>query len=294
MKVVVVANCQVQPIAKSLASICGVDQVIAIPIHLHGTKHFDLPAKEFYEITQADDCVILTFQNSARFGDFSSDSLQAIHHKVFTITNIHFTGIHPDITYIGDRGGRLQSPIGDYHSKLVLHSYLTGRSVKQCLERFQGKEYEAVGYFDEYKKSAMELINRDQGNSIQFSKCFLEIIKEHPSLYTINHPTGFVFQEYTNLIAEKLGLNFVKFPHVMLPNYLANSAWWPVFDELAETHGLKYKSPMVFKQPDALGGKLIVLEEFVHASYKLYDKQSDRLRNARQALEILERWGSAA
>lgn len=291
MKIAVIANCQCQPIAKSLASIFGMDCVIAIPIHLYGTKHFELPAKKFYEFTQGGDCVILTFQNAATFGSFSSENLKATYDKVFTITNIYFTGIHPDITYVGDRGGRLQSPVGDYHSRLVLHSYLTGRSVRQCLERFTGQEYRNVGFFEEYDKSAMELMKRDLFNSIPFAKRFLEIIKEQPSLYTINHPTGYVFQEFTQLIIEKLSIKHPKFPYAMLPNYLANSVWWPIYPEIADMHGLKYSTPMLFKQPDNIGGRHLSLIDFIASSYNRYSRYDLRLRGTRQADNLIAQWG---
>jgi len=274
-----------------LATIPGVKSVLSVPIHLYGTKRFEKPHEEFLRIADDGSYIILTFANSEIFGDFSTNCLKNRFGNVFNITNIYFSGLHPDITYVGDRGGRLQSPIGDYHSKIVLHSYLTDRSAQQCRERFCGTEYSTIGYFDDYPKSADELLARDERNEIAFGRFFLDVVKKHPSLYTVNHPTGYVFQEYTCFIARRLGLKCVRFPIPMLPNYLANSAWWPIYPEIAEEHRLEYRTPMVFKQPDVLGGRMIGLDEFVNRSYENYDKQAERVRKTGQALKLLETWG---
>src|SRR5690606_37367728 len=116
-------------------------------------------------------------------------------------------------------------------------------------------------------------------------------IKLEPSLYSVNHPTSLVFQEYINFIAQKLNLDYIRFPIGYLPNNLAYSAWLPIYPEIAEENGLQYSSPMVFKQSDTIGGKFLRLDDFVEKSYEIYKEQDKRLRHLRQSQALLDTWG---
>jgi len=183
------------------------------------------------------------------------------------------------------------SEYADYHSKIILHSFITSRSKSHCLERFTGKVYEKLGMFDEFEKSKNQLIGRDVGIDFPFGKIFLEMVKEHPSLYTVNHPTASVFQEYIIYLAGLLGLRAHRMPLQILPNYFANNAWWPVYNEIGEYHSVQYSMPTVFKQPEKLGGKFIDLKEFIDRSYLDYARMGERIRSSKQARTIIEQWG---
>lgn len=292
MKIIIIANCQVLPLIKGLSFLTDVKYTLGLPIHLFGTKHFDKPKESFDELVKEDDFIILTFNNSAQFGEFATTKLKETYKNVITMTNIYFSGLHPDITYIGDRSGRISSSIGDYHSKIIIHSYMTGKSTDDCLALFNGANYKKLGFYSEYANSTSALLERDKENNITFGKYFMTLLKERPSLYTVNHPTPYIFQEYLCVIAEYLGIRTQRLPLEMLPNYLANSAWWPVYPEIAEQHSLNYQMPMVFKQPEAMGGKIMSLNEFVAHSYDLYNKSKERLYNSRQVVALMDTWGN--
>lgn len=291
MNICVIANCQVQPIVKGLSALAGVEQTAGLPIHLLGGPLFQKPQQEFRTLAESHDVTILSFLLGDRFGEYETIRLKQTMPRLYTITNLYFTGLHPDITYVGGQGGRLQSPIGDYHSKIILHSFVTSRSKSDCLARFAGTVYEKLGMFDEFDKSKNKLISRDNGIDFPFGKIFLEMVKEHPSLYTVNHPTAFVFQEYIIYLASLLGLRAHRMPLEILPNYFANTAWWPVYNEIGEYHSVQYSMPMVFKQPENLGGKFIDLEEFIDRSYLNYAGMEKRIRSSTQVQTIIEQWG---
>lgn len=286
LKIAIIGNCQAQPLSKALSAFEGVKATVPVPIHQYGTKHFLRPEEEFKALIQEPEAVVLSFVNGPRFNDFATATLKQTVKPLYTLTNIHFSGLHPDITYVGDQGGRIPSPLGDYHSKIILHSFLTGRSKPDCLARFCGNEYARLGYYQEFEKAATELRARDKELDIQFAEKFLSLLKEIPCLYTQNHPTPVVFQEYVLLIAQYLGLKAWRQPIELLPNYLAHSTWWPVYAEIAELHGLKYRMPLTFKQAEPLGGKFMELEQLIHASYQIYEKIPKRIRGSRQAAAL--------
>lgn len=291
MKICVIANCQVQSIVKGLSALADVEKIAGLQIHLIGSPFFQKPQEEFRTLAESHDVTVLSFLLGDRFGEYETRKLKQTMPRLFTVTNLYFSGLHPDITYIGGQGGRLQSPLGDYHSKIILHSFITGRSKSDCLERFAGKVYEKLGMFDEFEKSKNELIGRDIGIDFPFGKIFLEMVKERPSLYTVNHPTAFVFQAYIIYLAGLLGLRAHRMPLEILPNYFANAAWWPVYNEIGEYHSVQYSMPMVFKQPENLGGKFIDLEELIDRSYLDYARMEKRIRSSTQVQTIIEEWG---
>lgn len=286
-KIGIVANCQVEPLSKALAALNEVHTVVALPTHQYQSKHFEKPEEDFKRLIQDPDAIVLSYTHGPNFNEYATQALKQRIARFYTLTNIHFSGLHPDITYLGDQGGRIQSPLGDYHSKIILHSFLTGRSPHDCLARFCGKEYEKLGYYREFEKSAAELRNRDKNVDIPFAETFIGLLKEIPGLYTLNHPTPTVFQEYVLMIARHLGLKACRQPIELLPNYLAHSTWWPVYDEIAETHALKYRMSLTFKQPAPLGGKFMELKPLIEASYQLYEKIPDRLAGSRQVEALL-------
>jgi hypothetical protein len=276
---------------KGLSALPDVEQIAGLPIHLLGSPFFQKPQEKFRILAESHDVTILSFLLGDRFGEYETIRLKKTTPRLFTVTNLYFTGLHPDITYVGGQGRRLQSPLGDYHSKIILHSFVTSRSKRDCLERFAGKVYEKLGMFDEFEKSKNELIGRDVGIDFPFGKIFLEMVTKHPSLYTVNHPTAFVFQEYIIYLAGLLGLRAHRMPLEILPNYLADTAWWPVYNEIGEYHSVQYSMPMVFKQAENLGGKFIDLEEFIDRSYLDYARMEERIRSSTQVQTIIGQWG---
>ncbi len=290
MHIGVVVNCHVLPITKSLSNLAGVDSVFSVPIHLYGRPPFIDAAENFERLAQKPETVILSFQNGKAFGAYEIKTLRERVQPLYTLTNVNFSGLQPDIIYLGDQAGRIQSPIGDYHSKLIIHSFIQGLSPDQCQKRFNAKEFERLGLFRAYDVSKAELLRRDAELDIRFAKMFFELVNEVPCLYTINHPTPAVFQEFSSFIADFLGLTKILIPYEMLPNYLASSSWWPIYEPIREFHQLKYETPMLFKQPESLGGRFMGMEEFIARSYAIYNQIPVRIANARQVVSLLSDW----
>jgi len=224
---VVIANCHSLAVADAMA--IGARHVI--------TDFIDISfSKEPHMVEKIDRCFskdapefLLSFNLSEQFERLHTPRLRAHFGSRLTVfSNLHFAGLHPDITYIGPMGHRIKGFLGDYHSKLVLFSFATRYSVDKCLGLFNGLTYEKLGFFDEFQTSAAELIQRDETCDVKFGATFLDILKSEPSLYTINHPTGPVFIELSARLASYCGLDFVATSRVNFQNHLSNNYIWPV------------------------------------------------------------------
>ncbi|GAA0745900.1 hypothetical protein LRH25_11355 [Ideonella azotifigens] len=278
--VIVIGNCQAAPLAHMLEQLPDIATARSIAVHERGSKRFAEIDAELQPLLDRADTHVFTFPVKGEHGGYSTDELRQRTAKVKTITNLFFDGLHPDVTYVGQMSARLQSPLGDYHSKIILDAFCEGRSEAECRAMFNAAEYERRGYFQAYDRSAKELLARDKDVDVPFAKEFLGLVRQFPTLMTFNHPTSVVFQAYGVRLAKELGLTLPQFPAPYVKNPLAGSVLWPVYKELAQAHGLKYGTPMVFRQADSRGGCFFGLPDLIKRSYALYTHLGDALKAA--------------
>ncbi|QDG39807.1 hypothetical protein FJN14_15650 [Alteromonas mediterranea] len=273
MKIAIIANCQTQAISNYMRIISGCSEIVNVPAHLLGSEQYCKALTKLKDLVNDGSAIIFTFNLGERFGEIATQKIKATAKaKVFTITNLFFAGFHPDITYLGSMGKRILSPLGDYHSKIVLNSFTSGFSEEETIALFNEKTYKDLGFFEEYNKSKNELLARDKFSDIQFGEEFLQLVSSKPSLYTMNHPTPDVLYKFTCRLCEHAGITYSEFPPDFFNNYLSNAAWWPVYKEIAEYHKVNVSLPMIFKQPDSRGGNVLSLTQFVVRSYMRYNE----------------------
>jgi hypothetical protein len=275
MKLMVIANCHCLPLADALGFIGrGIKKVDFIDVNFMTQPHI---AEKIDFIYNEPDWRVLSFNLSANFERIETPKLQTVlGDRLTRFTNIHFSGLQPDITYVGGMGQRVSSAMGDYHSKIVLFSYVSSRSTEDCLHLFNGNVYEKLGYYKEYENSAKLLIERDESCDVEFAKSFLDMAREIPVLYTINHPTGAVLLALAEKLAASQGLDYASFAPAFFQNHLSNSNIWPIYNELAEYHGLKYRTPQYFAVSKGAEQRLLSRAEFVQKSYEIYADFADQ------------------
>ena len=264
-----VANCHCLPLADAFA-LC-VPGVRTDFIDVNFAQTMDYPAK-IAGLAASEAEIVFTQPISEKLGGVATDELRQRlgASGVVTFTNIHFTGLHPDITYLGGMGQRVQGFLGDYHSKLVLFSYASQRSLEDCLALFAGSTFERIGYFAAFDQSADELLVRDAALDVRFAETFIDMARKVPTLYTINHPTGAVFLALANALASHVGLPFLQWDPAMFQNHLSTNYIWPVYDEIAEHNRLAYRTPLVFVRKGQRDSRVATLREFVSGCYAAY------------------------
>jgi hypothetical protein len=266
----IVANCHCLPLADAFALCVPGASTDFIDINFAQTP--DTKARTAQLEPASAGQIVYTQPISDQFGELATASLRQRlgADGVVTFTNIHFTGMHPDITYLGQMGARLQSFFGDYHSKLVLFCHVSGRSIDDCIRMFTGTTYQKLGYFDAFRLSSNELMAREKGIDIQFAEQFLAMARQAPTLYTVNHPTGSVFLALAEAMATYCDLPFVRFDPAMFQNHLSINYIWPVYDAIAEHNGLAFRSAPYFVARAQRTSRAISLPEFVAGCYAAY------------------------
>lgn len=271
LKIAIVGNCQSTALASIIYRSIGVKVEIIVDINASGTEAY----KHAHWAVSNEDKVDFCFSQplSDEFGAISSNQLRkkyGARYKQFT--NLYFTGFHPDLTYFGSRAVRLQSALGDYHSRIALIGYIKGMSVSKTLDLFNFTSYERLEYFSNFDKSKIELLNRDEKNDVKFAAEFFEIAGRNLPLYTVNHPTVYALAPLAEMIIESTGLRRPTISTELMRNPLTEGSIWPVYIEIGKFLNLQYTSNMIFYPSFSQELPPMNLEKFVIRSFELYDE----------------------
>jgi tetratricopeptide (TPR) repeat protein len=206
---------------------------------------------------------------------------------------IHFSGLQPDMTYIGSAQDRFIGPMGAYHSRIVLTEFLSGHNESTALASFESEEYyESLDYFREFDRSAAELTRRDASCHLAGTPILMKYIHERPTLYTMNRPMNLVFKEIATEAFALLGLDFADVDAEYIPATLSGGAVWPPSVLAHARHGLKFPPSSMMKA--GFGSeRLLSIEDFVSESYQCYRDGKTRLLRMGIVKTILTRIGLA-
>lgn len=166
LNIAILGNCQSTSLYHYFERSPFINVTALLDINCQDTHEFEV-AKQKVLVERNLDFVI-SQPLSQNFGELASDNLRKIYQDRFLgLTNIFFTGLHPDLSYFGSFGTRVESPLSDYHSKLALLAFAKQLSVEECLALYNHDIYEKMGYFQAFHNSKDELLKRDEGNEIR-------------------------------------------------------------------------------------------------------------------------------
>jgi hypothetical protein len=74
-----------------------------------------------------------------------------------TLPLVEFAGFHPDCVRIETAAGRLESPTGEWHSRIAVIAYLAGCSLLETIALFNRLVFARLGYLDAYAKETARL-----------------------------------------------------------------------------------------------------------------------------------------
>ncbi len=279
VRILVVSNCQVQPLMHGIGNICKDIVVDTIPVHVVE------PAKRAAvfdrHIAQKNDyAAILSVPLSADYGPLAANAIKASFAPtpVFTIANIHFDGTLPDICYVGGLNERMPGPLDAYHSRIAVLGYLMNLPVEATVRLYCDAIYKRLEYYESFQRSLDEMARRDAETDIPLGDLLEMKVREGNCFLSHNHPTSLLMSAYVNKVCDFLaerGLvrhSGLKLSQETLINFLAHSAIFPVYPEIAAYHGLPYSTSYVFRTP-TYGEKPsspLDLQAFVAAEYESF------------------------
>jgi chloramphenicol O-acetyltransferase type B len=282
-RLLIISNCQVQPLKHGLAAVCADTDFDIVPVHVvaKGDR-----VREFKKILKdkAKYAGVLAINLSEEFGPFSTQDIAGSFHPVpvFSISNLYFSGLQPDATYIGGLSQRAPGPIGDYHSQLALLGYLLGLGVPQTVSLYCDIMYRYLGYYDAFQTSLDEMRSRDAHTDIPIGDLLESCVRQGVCFLSQNHPTSLLLAPYINRISAYLAERGIvdKIGDIQageLVNYLAYSSVFPVFPEIAARHDMPYAGNYIFRSVTEydVPGRVMDLERFVSGEFEAF-RQADQ------------------
>lgn len=278
-KILIISNCQVQPLKHGLSAVCRNIEIEALPVHVSRAEDRDATFAE-YIAKKSEYACVLSIPLSGEFGALTRERIVESFSPtpVFGITNLTYKGLHPDITYVGGISTRAAGPIGDYHSQIALLAYLMGLTTEAAAKMYCDKVYACMDYYSEHQESVAELQRRDETTTIPVGELIEERLRAGLCFLSHNHPTSFLLAPYINKIADWLQQKGIveRSGQDILPeelvNFLAFSSAFPVFPELAKHHGLSFPGSYVFRTATVgdLPSSTLSLAEFIEAEYRSF------------------------
>lgn len=288
-RILLISNCQVQPLKHGLANVCRNVRIDTIPVHIVSPQ--DRTATfSHYIARKADYSCVLSVPLSDEFGPLASS---VIHNAfaptpVLSIANIYFDGTLPDICYVGGINARMPGPIGEYHSRIALLGYLMNLPVEMTVRMYCDAVYKRLGYYDAFQQSLDEMSRRDALTDIPLGELLESKVREGNCFLSHNHPTGLLMSAYINRIGDVLferGLaspSGLRLSQEIFINFLAQSVIFPVYPEISEHHKLPYETSYVFRT-STVGdepSKAINLTDFVVAEYHAFKSANQEVLNS--------------
>ncbi len=277
--VAVSSNCQTAGVVACLKELFPRDQITALPLPwpFDVEGHADrfagqLDGHDFWvTIATADACSQVLARISGQ------------RPQVLRIPAIGFSAFHPDLCYAQDEStGALTTH--HYNSAIVAWSYRNGLSPEDVVRLFDGQIYASLGYLDQWAagRQLMQQLFRVAGLETSFEPFFRAIQRSGCFMHSINHPTIFVLEQLSKIVAGRMGANPAQLDRALTVRDGLTDTVWPLYPEVADALSLPGGN-LVWKvgASEWLEG----VREYVRFCFEDYARQGI----ARERLQILHR-----
>jgi len=259
-RITIISNCQGPEIARHLASMTGA-AVIGRDVTAFRPELLDGWMRD----CETADHIVAAPLSGLFEGLRVAQLKERFPGKVVTLSPVHFLGLFPDILALGPMSARLQGPMAE-HSGLALYGFLSGLSVAECVALFRDETYERFGYYASWASSQAEFYEREKTADIRIADEFFGRVTHEPLLLTHNHPTTITFAMICRKLCSLLGIQCQTIPAGLGSTVQASMPTWPLYDEVARHHAIRYRSTQLFvREQEAYD-----LPTFVRRSYEVY------------------------
>lgn len=278
----VISNCQTQPLAHYMALHCRNAEFRQFGIHDVFGDSLNKKIESVVSSKSEIDFVISVQLNSQDFGDLIIGRIRDtfLGKPVYIIPQFYFDGLHPDSTYIGERGVRVGNLIGDYHSAIAFACYLLEKNAAEAVKAYNERTYRRLGHFDKYDASMAEFIKRSENQDIPFAEEMRALLLRELCFYTINHPSATLLGNFSAKIADRLARDGIcdrlSWPlhSDLLPDFLSFRSIYPIYPEIAAYFGVSSLGSYLFK-PGTTDNKPVApldLQTFVDEEYRRFSE----------------------
>jgi len=265
-KIVILGNCQSGPLETLLRHRGGVKHIKSYLEHSLNKE--TLNDADLREIESAD-LIISQPLLSESFGPLETKKLTGSRKNVLIIPNLYFTGMHPELVYVGSSKNRLKSQLDEYHSAIAIAAFFAGLSVKETISLYRSREFfEDCGFFDEWQESLREYLLREYVCDISLFKYLQGKAKRDLMFYTVNHPALPLLAQLASAILELFDIQ----PNwqTAIRDEFKFLVIYPVWTPLVGYYGLGFQNNDNFY----VKNRPISLEKYLNLTFKDYRERT--------------------
>ena len=192
LKIAVYGNCQAEAIQKMFLRFPEKFAVVAIrPVHLLDRGR---PEEVISKIRDVD--YFFYQPDSGGYGDLASGRIIENLCKYSTsisFPSVYFDAFHSRQMYLRDpRGARILSPVGDYHDKLIVESFLDGSSCASTIAKLDSVRLSESDCVENLDRALKYFSIREQFLDVKLSNFIGDCYFRKMLFYTFNHPSDVV------------------------------------------------------------------------------------------------------
>ena len=242
MKVAVVGNCQANPVAQYLKTMCPSLELLRVTvIHLSNAASADA---DLENLDQADIIFSQLVNDDYHAAHLATSKLRERYSdKLVTWPNLFFNGNCADLCYITQPGGRLIGPLDVYQNRFLFETWHEGVPVGQARNRLAEKYLEnADSLRASVTASLTALEQRDESCDVKMSDIISNHWKSTRLFFTFNHPSLKLLLPLVQRMVGHVKISAdVELDAAFVQEPLAQFVG-PTFSELASVLDLDYQS----------------------------------------------------
>ncbi|WP_238256647.1 WcbI family polysaccharide biosynthesis putative acetyltransferase [Methylorubrum podarium] len=270
--VVVGNNCQVAVLSGCLGFLAPDARIASVEPATFAQFESD-PQRLLEAVAEAELTVCFPFEAGA-LGDLTPLRIAEAARLYVPVPTIVFPAFHPDIVYIAHKGGLFGSPMGDYHSALIVYGFTRGYSVEEIVSLFRAEVFSRIGYLDGWFTNRDSLLAMSRAHGSNLDRLFAGWMRRGCFMHTINHPKLFVLAD---LARDALARAEIPARTAACEDYLPDplsGSVWPVYPEIAARLGVPgsttFKPPLGGLNFLVDAGRCIELRTMVEGSLAIY------------------------
>ncbi len=197
------------------------------------------------------------------------------HSQAISLPVAYFTGYHPEITYLRDQTGVVETPFA-YHDLNLLNLYAEGKPLRAALALINSDTFYTESHVTNNLELTLKKLEiREQHLSIRLCDFIRENFQRTQLFHSFNHPSHAVLRFITESILKHLSIPIDSVAMTAVVGITELLGRWsiPIYPSLAQHLGLKFvPSPTYVMERQSLD-KLAMVEAY----FRYYDSQADRV-----------------
>jgi hypothetical protein len=272
LRLTFVGNCQVASLRLAAQALLPEAEVTAYHANV------PLPPEQIRAAVRDQDFVVTNIADEAPLGPLlGPEAIMALGVRTLYLPSFVFPALHRDIIGLRVDGKPLESPVGQFHSRIAVASFLSRLPVDHAVALFNAHVFKVLGYLDAVEPARVALLCHFKRHGFDLASHLREWeMRPTPFMHMGLHPSIFVLATLATLALEKLGLvEPGTVPPENVRDPLFGSVVLPVFPAIARQ---ARTAPFVqFLRPGSrdLSDRSLSLSDFVNQSYAIY-RGSDR------------------